>query len=194
MGGGAQDIQLPQPDKSNPTTLFRALEKRHSSRSFSPTELSDAQLATILWAACGINRPESGHITAPSAINAQDILVYVVRKDGAYLYLPEDNKLQRVSDKDLRKAVAGQQEFAADAPVSLVLVSNHGKFGDLAHAASRLGLIDSGYVSMNIALACAAMGLENVPRVTMDGETLRKELGLTDGMDLILNQPIGYAK
>lgn len=57
-----------------------------------------------------------------------------------------------------------------------------------------MGLIDSGYVSMNIALACAAMGLENVPRVTMDGETLRKELGLTDGMDLILNQPIGYAK
>ncbi len=111
MGGGAQDIQLPQPDKSNPTTLFRALEKRHSSRSFSPTELSDAQLSTILWAACGINRPESGHITAPSAINAQDILVYVVRKDGAYLYLPEDNKLQRVSDKDLRKAVAGHRSL-----------------------------------------------------------------------------------
>lgn len=194
MGMAAQDLQLPQPDKSNPTTLFRALEKRQSSRSFSATDLSDAQLSTILWAACGINRPESGRITAPSALNAQDILVYVVRKDGAYRYQPKENKLQKVSGKDLRMAVAGGQAFAADAPVSFVLVSDHGRFGDRAHSATRMGLIDCGYVSMNISLACAAMGLENVPRMTMDSDALRKELGLGENMELILNQQVGYAK
>ena len=194
MGAGAQDIQLPTPDKSNPTTLFGALEKRQSTRAFSSREISDAQLSAILWAACGVNRLESGRITAPSAINAQDIEVYVVRKDGAYLYLPKENKLRKVSAKDLRAAVAGGQSFAAEAPVSLVLVSNHDKFGDRADFGSRMGLIDSGYVSMNIALACTAMGLENIPRMTMDGDTLRKELGLGEGIDLILNQQVGYAK
>lgn len=194
MGAAAQDVQLPVPDKSNPTTLFGALEKRQSTRAFSSREISDAQLSAILWAACGVNRPESGRITAPSAINAQDIEVYVVRKDGAYLYLPKENKLRKVSGKDLRAAVAGGQSFAAEAPVSLVLVSNHDKFGDRADFGSRMGLIDSGYVSMNIALACTAMGLENIPRMTMDGDTLRKELGLDEGMDLILNQQVGYAK
>ena len=194
MGAVAQDVLLPVPDKSNPTTLFQALQNRKSVRAFSPRELSDAQLSSILWAACGVNRPESGRITAPSAINAQDIEVYVVRKDGAYLYLPKENKLRKVSEKDLRAAVAGGQSFAAEAPVSLVLVSNHDKFGDRATFGSRMGLIDSGYVSMNIALACTAMGLENIPRMTMDGDTLRKELGLTEGMDLILHQQVGYAK
>lgn len=194
LSAGAQDVQLPAPDKSNPTTLFGALEQRHSVRSFSPRELSDAQLSTILWAACGINRPENGRITAPSAINAQDIVVYVVRQDGAYRYQPKENKLLKVCAKDLRPAVAGGQSFAAEAPVSLVLVSDHDKFGDRADFGSRMGLIDSGYVSMNIALACAAMGLENIPRMTMDNDTLRKELGLGEACDLILNQQIGYAK
>lgn len=194
VGVGAQDIQLPQPDKSNPTTLYRALEKRHSSRAFSATELSDAQLSSILWAACGVNRPDEGRITAPSAINAQDIQVYVVRRDGAWLYLPAENKLRKVSDKDLRQAVAGRQAFAATAPVSLVLASDHSKFGDRREGAERMGLIDSGYVSMNIALACTAMGLENIPRMTMDTDTLRKELGLADDVELILNQQVGYGK
>jgi hypothetical protein len=35
-------------------------------------------LANLLWAAFGINRPESGHRTAPSAMNRQEIDVYVI--------------------------------------------------------------------------------------------------------------------
>lgn len=119
----AQDtIHLPKPSLDNKVTLMQALQNRHSTREYADKQIPDDVLSTVLWAACGINRASEGRITAPSAINAQDIQVYVVRQDGAYLYQPKDNSLQKVSSKDLRTAVAGRQSFAASAPVSLVLV------------------------------------------------------------------------
>lgn len=189
----AQEIKLPEPSKTNEMTLMTALSSRQSSREYSSKEIDNNTLSTILWAACGINRPESGRITAPSAINAQDIQVYVIRKDGAWLYLPSQNSLKKVSGKDLRSLIAGRQEFASAAPLSLLLVSDHSKFGDMpAEATSRMGLIDSGYVSENICLACTALGLATVPRMSMDSDGLRKELGLGANQDLTINNPVGY--
>ena len=193
----AQDnIQLPKPSMDNKVTLMHALQNRHSTRDYADKQVPDNVLSTVLWAACGINRPSEEKITAPSAINTQDIQVYVVRKDGAYLYKPEDNSLQKVSNKDLRSAVAGRQSFAADAPVSLVLVSDHNKFPQQMpnEAEIRMGVVDAGYVSENICLACSALGLNTVPRMTIDSETLKKELNLDDNYDFVLNSQIGYPK
>ena len=193
----AQDnIQLPKPSMDNKVTLMQALQNRHSTREYADKQIPDDVLSTVLWAACGINRPGEGKITAPSAINVQDIQVYVVRQDGAYLYQPKDNSLEKVSSKDLRAAVAGRQSFAASAPVSLVLVSNHNKFPQQMprEVKTRMGVVDAGYISENICLACSALELNTVPRMTMDTEALKKELGLDDNYDLVLNSQIGYPK
>ena len=193
----AQDnILLPKPSMDNKVTLMQALENRHSTREYADKQIPDDVLSTVLWAACGINRPGEGKITAPSAINVQDIQVYVVRQDGAYLYQPKSNSLEKVSSKDLRAAVAGRQSFAVSAPVSLVLVSNHNKFPQQMpkEAKTRMGVVDAGYISENICLACSALGLNTVPRMTMDTEALKKELGLDDNYDLVLNSLIGYPK
>ena len=193
----AQDTShLPKPSLDNKVTLMQALQNRHSTREYADKQIPDDVLSTVLWAACGINRASEGRITAPSAINAQDIQVYVVRQDGAYLYQPKDNSLQKVSSKDLRTAVAGRQSFAASAPVSLVLVSDHNKFPQQMpyEAKTRMGVVDAGYVSENICLACSALGLNTVPRMTMDTETLKKQLGLGDNYDFVLNSQIGYPK
>lgn len=193
----AQDnIQLPKPSMDNKVTLMQALQNRHSTREYADKQIPDDVLSILLWSACGINRPGEGKITAPSAINAQDIQVYVVRQDGDYLYQPKTNSLKKVSSKDLRAAVAGRQSFAASVPVSLVLVSNHYKFPQQMpnEAKTRMGIVDAGYVSENICLACSALGLNTVPRMTMDTETLKKGLGLDDNYDLVLNNQIGYPK
>ncbi|MCR5131105.1 MAG: SagB/ThcOx family dehydrogenase [Prevotella sp.] len=187
----AQDkMELPSPqfdEKSASVTLVEALSKRQSERTYASTDLSKQELSNLLWAACGINRPESKRITAPSAINAQDILVYVCRADGAWLYNAEQNTLTRVSTLDLRKAVAGRQEFAASAPVSLVLVSDISR----VHNNRELGAMDAGYVSENIYLACTAMGLKTVARATMERDALVRELGLSDSQVPMLNHPVG---
>ena len=195
VAAGQSDTRsLPAPTKSTKMTLMESLQQRHSVRDFSDKAVSDADLSELLWAACGINRPDTKKITAPSAINAQDILVYVCTKDGAWLYVPDGNSLQKVSDKDLRPAVAGRQEAVAVAPVSLVLVSDRTKFGDRAKGAEVMGAIDAGYVSQNICLACTALGLATVPRMTMDKETLAKELHLDENKTLLVNHPVGYEK
>ena len=191
----AQDVKrLPEPDKNIKMTLFQALQQRKSVREYSDKDIDDMKLSQLLWAAVGINRPD-GHLTSPTAINAQDITVYVCRKDGAWLYVAKENALHRVSDKDLRQAIAANQKFAAVAPVSLVIVTDNAKFrGGSTNGPSISGAIDSGYVSQNIDLACEALGLATVPRATMDKETLKKELKLTDDQHAILNHPVGYKK
>lgn len=191
----AQDnIQLPEPAKTSTVTLMQALQNRQSSRDFADKEIPDDVLSTLLWAADGVNRPDNGKLTAPSASNAQDVRIYVIRKDGAYLYNNKENRLQKVSDKDLRASVASRQTVIASAPLALVLVSDHNKFGGNSDRSARVGAIDAGYVSQNICLACAALGLNTVPRMTMDSETLKKELGLDDNYDFIVNNPVGYPK
>lgn len=190
----AQNVKLPEPDKNVSMTLYQALQQRKSVREYSTKDIDDMKLSQLLWAAVGINRPD-GHLTAPTAINAQDITVYVCRKDGAYLYVAKDNTLQKVSDKDLRKSVASAQAFAAEAPISLVIVTDNAKFrGGSTNGPTISGAIDAGYVSQNIDLACEALGLCTVPRATMDREALKKELKLTDSQNPILNHPIGYKK
>lgn len=191
----AQDVKkLPEPNKDVKMTLFQSLQQRKSVREYSGKEIDDMKLSQLLWAAVGINRPD-GHLTAPTAINAQDITVYVCSKDGAWLYVAKDNALQKVSDKDLRDAVAGRQKFAAEAPISLVIVTDNAKFrGGSTNGPTISGAIDAGYVSQNIDLACEALGLATVPRATMDKDALKTELKLTDTQNAILNHPIGYPK
>ena len=181
-------VELPAPVASGGMGLFEVLQKRASIREYSDKDISDKTLSQVLWAACGKNRPD-GRITAPSAVNAQDVMVYVCKADGAFLYDAQNNTLVQVSKKDLRKAVAGRQEFAAKAPVSLVLVSNLEK---LPRANQMLGAMDVGYVSEYICLVCTALGLATVPRATMDIETLKKELGLGEKQVPMLNNPVGY--
>ena len=186
-------IQLPKPEVQKLSmTLGDALQQRRSYRDYQTDKQIDLQtLSTILWAACGISDPATGKITAPSAVNMQDIKVYVCTKDGACLYNPKDNTLIPVTTKDLRADIASRQEFAKDAPISLVLVSaaegNHNRN-------EKFGGTDAGYVSQNIYLACTALGLQTVARATMDYEVLTKELQLGEKSILELNHPIGYGK
>ena len=183
-------ISLPQPEVSKLSmTLGQALQQRRSERQYSDKEISMQTLSTLLWAACGVSDQKTGKITAPSAINMQDVKVYVCAKDGVCLYNAKTNTLTKVSNKDLREAIAGRQAFAKAAPISLVLVST--KVSDRAPN-DTFGAMDAGYVSQNIYLACTALGLKTVARATMDFDVLKRELNLADTSYLELNHPIGY--
>ena len=155
--------------------------------------LTDQELSDLLWAANGINRPESKKRTAPSALNYQDVDVYVCLEKGAYWYDAKANKLEPIINEDLRKLVANGQDFAASAPVVLVLTSDLSKMkGGDTETNRLLGAMDAGIVSQNISLACAGLGLATVPRGTMDKASLAKKLRLKDSQVLLLNHPVGH--
>lgn len=190
----AQDvIKLPEPDKNVSMTLYQALSQRASVRDFSEEQISDSTLSQLLWAAAGINR-EDGRLTVPSAMNTQEELIYVCREDGAWIFNAKENTLTQVTDKDIRKDLAGKQKTVAKAPVFLVIVSDLNKYKFKDKKTATFGAIDAGYVSQNICLGCEALGLATVPRGSMDHNAVAQALGLKEGQELLLNHPVGYKK
>lgn len=187
-------IRLDAPDKNRGLSVMKALEQRKSDREFSEKKLSLQDLSDLVWAANGVNRPESGKRTAPSAMNRQDIEVYVCMTEGTYRYEAGKHELHLVTEGDCRPAVAGGQAFVEKAPVCLVLVSDLSKFGGDEQQRKLTGAMDAGIVSQNVALFCAGVGLVTVPRMSMDQAQLRKALKLTKDQYLMLNLPVGYKK
>ena len=188
-------IKLNQPNKNRGAVVTKALADRHSEREFSTKKLSLQDLSDLLWAANGVNRAD-GKRTAASALNKQDIDVYVIMEEGAYLYDAKAHQLTPVVAGDHRGLIAGQQASVKEAPVSLLLVSDLAKFGD-SPAKSKTQLfaaVDAGLVSQNIALFCSGCGLVTVPRGSIDADGLKKTLKLRDDQLVILNNPVGYKK
>jgi len=196
MSASAQEtVKLPEPQKKAEMSVMQALQQRHSVRDFQNKAVSEQTLSDLLWAACGVNRAEKARdgkslITAPSAGNRQDCKVYVLKADGAWLYIPEAHSLQKITDKNLI-TMAGKQEFVKTVPVNLLLVSDQRNESRLN---TNLANIDCGYVSENIYLACTALGLGTVAIGSLDKEPLIKELNLTDMQLILISHPIGYEK
>ena len=193
-------IKLPKPNLNRTGAVMKALSERHSTREYASKALSLADLSDLLWAANGINRKESGMRTAPSALNKQDVDVYVVLPEGSYLYDAKNHQLTLIAAGDYRGAVAGGQAFVKTAPVSLVLISDLSRFGDAKSPRSKFGgevlmpALDAGIVSQNISIFCSAANLATVPRASMDNEQLKKVLKLKDSQMPMMNHPVGYFK
>lgn len=188
-------VKLPKPNLNRSGAVMKALSERQSTREYASKALSLADLSDLLWAANGINRSDSGKRTAPSAMNKQDVDVYVVLPEGTYLYDAKNHQLNLVAEGDHRGAVAGGQAFVKTAPVSLVLVSDISRFGDAKSARNQLmGAMDAGIVSQNISLFCSSANLATVPRASMDFDQLKKVLKLKETQMPMMNHPVGYFK
>ncbi len=187
-------IQLPSPQTDDGKTLMQALRDRKSVREFSPKELSLQVISDMLWAANGINRPDSGYRTAPSAMNMQEIDVYVAKADGLYLFEPKKNLLIPIIAEDIR-AITGKQSFVKDAPVNLIYVANLSKMKKMsASDADFYAATDTGFVSENVYLFCASRGLATVVRGLIDKKALTKAMKLRPDQKIILAQTVGYPK
>lgn len=187
----APGILLPAPVIKGGKPLMEALRDRQTNRSFSEKELSPQLLSNLLWAAFGINRPESGRRTAPSAVNWQETDLYVARTDGLYLYDAQNNNLILKMKEDVR-GESGKQDFVKIAPVVLIFVADYARMkGDKKDFYSA---VDVGYISQNVYLFCASEDLATVVLGMVDKETLAKKIGLTADQHIILTQPVGYKK
>lgn len=188
----AQNIALPEPQKTGGKPLMEALNDRHSTRDFSERELDMQTLSNLLWAGFGYNRPEERKRTAPTSRNYQEMEIYVSIPSGLYLYDAWENTLLRVLDRDIR-ASTGLQDFVAKAPLNLIYVANQEKVQD-PHGERQLRAshTNSGFIAQNVYLYCASAGLVSVVRAWFDEEDLHKAMSLGEHMKIILTQTIGY--
>jgi SagB-type dehydrogenase family enzyme len=190
-GDARSTIKLPAPDKRGGIPLMQALGKRRSSREFQHKPLPLPVLSSLLWAAFGVNRRGSGR-TAPSALDAQEIDVYVALPGGAYIYDARAHALRLVAASDLRR-VTGYQDFVDEAPLDLVLVADHARMR-MVPAAQRESYASAaaGAIAQNVYLYAASAGLATVIRAWIDRAAIADALGLTHDQQVLLSQTVGY--
>jgi SagB-type dehydrogenase family enzyme len=190
-----ETINLPVPifEKSKP--LMQALQERKSGRDYADKPLTPQDLSNVLWCANGINRPTTGNRTSPSARNKQDIDVYVVLKEGAYLYEPKKHQLLLAAAGDFRKN-AGIQAYVATAPVNLIYASDTARFDFTKEKEQMIiaAAIAAGHCSQNVYLYAASAGLSVVTRTSVDTKKMAEILKLRTQQLVIMGQTIGYPK
>lgn len=194
FGQDLKTIPLPEPKLDPSKSLAQALKERKTTRDYATGNLSEQTLANLLWAAWGINRPESGRRTAPTALNWQEVDVYVATPSAMYLYDPKANTLVPVVSGDIRSQTYTQPVFK-DAPVNLVYISDLAKMGEGEEPVKMiLTAMDTGFVAQNVYLYCASEGLNTGFRVTLDKEKLGKTLKLRPTQKIMGAQSVGLPK
>lgn len=190
---GDNDVlrQLPSPRKLE-MTLQEAFEKRRSSRDFSGEPIAEEMVTALLWAANGINRKNFKR-TTPSALNWQDVSVYVVQANGIWKYLPKRHALLFIEGKDQREYFGEIKTWMKLASQHLVFVSDARKTetfttklidktfkvdfseGELNE---RARAINVGVKVQAVYLAAVAMGLGCTCRLLVDDQKARELMKL----------------
>ena len=185
----AESVALPAPAKTGGMPLMQALAERKTIRDYKPGELDAATLSEILYAANGVNRPD-GKRTIPTAMNKQDLEVYVALPGAAYHYDAKENKLVRIDAGDFRAELIMNKNMAKNAAAILVYANDSTKFpNDIKYPA-----IHVGEASQDVYLYCASKGLGTVSLGMYDEKGVRKVFKLDSKMTVILAQAIGFTK
>jgi SagB-type dehydrogenase family enzyme len=172
--------------------LIDILQRRASTRQFSARPLALPILSQLLWAAFGVNRPEAMRRTAPSAKNWQEIDIYVAQADGVHLFDAQAFALHRMSKEDVR-AETGWQDYVPQAPLDLVYVANLDRIDLASREVQRFySGLDTGFISQNVYLFCAAQGLATVVRGSLNRPALAKIMRLGPQQRIMAVQSVGY--
>ncbi len=200
-------IKLPPAQKTGGKPLMESLNLRQSTRgNFGPeAKLTMQQLSNLLWAADGVNRPPN-HRTAPSAVDWQNIDIYVTTADGLFVYDAQQHALKVISKEDVR-AVSGlegsatgpmKQDFAKTAPVSLVYVADMSKTKGMKWGGEDVGATwtyaGAGAIAQNVYLYCASEGLACILRAMIDPVQIAKTFKLRPDQKAILTSTIAQFK
>jgi len=202
----AQERKLPAPSRNGGMPMNEVVANRHSVREFdSSREISDSTLGQLFWMSAGVNRPNAapGRFGAPAnrsnptALNWQEIRLFVFDKNGVWEYQPASHSLSLAKEGDHRNLIAGTKEFSQDfvlnAPVSIVFIADMTNLPE-EDRVKAMALIDAGIACENLTLACTSEGIATVPRATMDTAGISKLLDLSPRQIPVMNNPIGYAK
>ncbi len=172
------DIKLERTTDSE-ASLMDALQNRRSNRSFSTTPLSNEVIANLLWSANGVNSND-GKRTAPTARNKQEMELYVILPTGAYIYMPEENVLNMITEENLT------DKTGYNAPMTVVYVA------DTTKQEKEWAYTDMGFIGQNVYLFCAVNGLNTVFKGSFDDDYLREALKIPSHKQILAIQDVGY--
>lgn len=181
-------IELPAPELTGGKPFMETLTGRKTIRDLSPEKLSDQQISNILYSAWGINRKDESKRTVPTAMNKQDLSIYVLLPSGVYFYDGKGNKLEGLSKGDYRKYAAGRPSLGEAGYMTLVIVSDLSKWPDKE---IKYPSVHAGSSIQNVYLYCSSSGLGAVVCGSYDDAVLTRVLNLSGDSKIILTQVIG---
>ena len=192
-------ISLPAPQTDLAFPLMKALANRRSIRKWKDDPITEQDLSNLLWAACGQTVAQKGKAkskrTAPSGCNSQEIRVYVLLESGVFHYDEVNHALVQIIADDIRENV-GTQKMMKSAPLGLVFVADLTRmtspFLKSMEAKKFNAWVDTGYISQNIYLYCAAAGMATCALGLIDRKKLRELIPLQEHEKIVLDQVVGY--
>jgi nitroreductase len=189
-----EKLALLPPRRDYGLPLMSALWARRSCREYSPLPLEPQVLSDLLWAAYGVNRPETGERTVPFWRHRRVIDVFVAMADGVWRYEPDTHELALRLAADIR-AQTGTQDFVATAPANLIYVAHGEHMSEMLSAERRLyASVDAAFIGQNVYLYCASEGLATVFRGALDTEALGQTLQLGYDQFVTFAQSVGYER
>ena len=194
--GSPDKITLPAPYTKAGLTVMEALDRRKSTRQFADAALSEQQLSVVLWAANGINRPESMKRVNPTTMGIYNIDVYAVMANGIYKYDPISQSLGLVVKEDFRPKINEKQKFVHTAPLTLFFVANPVPPRNPSRPVdperqNNFNCIVAGTMVQSVALAAVNEGLGTCVRGSIDREAFAKAVGLSSEQKVLISQTIG---
>ena len=194
----ADNIRLPEPEKTGGMTLLEALTLRRTEREFADSDFNIQELSNLLYSAGGVNRPE-GKLVYPVGMGVQDTTIYAIMRDGVYKYDPQAHSLELIEYGDHRAEANSHNDFAGKASVNLVYVHDLDAWNDFMtgerpiprDAAIRMGMFHSGAIMQNVYLFAASQNWNCVVQGSFDNQKLRELLKLNDTQTITLLQSIG---
>lgn len=191
------EMSLPRVTKLGGMPLMEALAARQTSRDFSSRKLPAEVLSRLLWSAYGVNRPDTGGRTAPSAHNWKVIEIYVALEQGLYRYDADRHRLEPIAAQDARE-IAGTQDFVAAAPLNLIYVARMDKMNasaeDTAEDLLVWAAVEAGAIAQNVGLFCASEGLGGVVRAGVQRARFARAANLPANHRILLAQTVGYPR
>ena len=183
MTGVAEVLPAPQTTGGKP--VYDVMSARRSDREFDAAKpVTRQDLSNLLWAAWGITH--DGKRTIATAMNRQELVLYVITPTEVSRYNPEANTLTTVNRGDFRP-LATRQDFAAVAPLNIVLAVDTDKQDKVDFQA-----YTAGAASHAIYLYCASVGLKTVVRAGFDRAALPEALKLPANEKVMFVQTVGW--
>ncbi len=194
-------IALPPPSMKGSFPLDRALAERRSLRQFKNSSISREELSMLLWA-CQGQTDDKGHRTAPSAIAAYPLELYVIVgqvKDltpGVYRYVSKGHQIIAVMEGDRREdfinSAAPKQVWVRSAPVIFVITGVAEKItrktGDKGR---RFLYVEAGLAAQNLFLEAVSLSLGGTFVGGFEPEAVQSYLKLPAGEEPMAVIPVG---
>jgi SagB-type dehydrogenase family enzyme len=187
---GSGDMPLAPFEKSRGFALEKALLERRSIRSYDAArKLSPDEISQLLWAACGVNRPD-GRRTVPSARASYPVDVMAALPDGVYMYEPKTHHLKKILSEDIRAKIPSQDGFKSASMIVLYVINKDKLVGGRMEWAD----LEIGCMGQSLFLQSLALGLGSCIFAGMPVESLAKTIGLKENQVLRIAQAVGGTK